>query len=104
MIIAIFGILDLIAGGILMLGGSIEWAGSEFLFYFMILFALKALYSIFAAIAAGFYFDVMGYLDLAASIFMLLLFWDIAFGFVFWIGLLILLKGIYSLIIGFISH
>lgn len=103
MIIAILGILDLIAGGILILGEALSLSGSSFLFWFMALFFLKAAYSILTAWGAGFYFDLLGYLDLVAAIFMLLLFWGIWFDVVFWIGILILIKGIYSFIIGFIT-
>ncbi|MBI4021627.1 MAG: hypothetical protein HY369_05270 [Candidatus Aenigmarchaeota archaeon] len=103
MIIAILGIIDLIAGGALILGPALALEGSSFLFYFMILFFLKAIYSILTAVAAGFYFDLLGYLDFIAAVFLLLLFWGISPAWVFWIGLLVIIKGIYSFVIGFIS-
>ncbi|MBI4181889.1 MAG: hypothetical protein HY520_02895 [Candidatus Aenigmarchaeota archaeon] len=104
MIIALFGILDIIAGGALLLGTILGLPGSEFLFWFTILFFLKGLYSVGTALAAGFFMDFMGYLDLLGALFLLLLYWGIAPGWVFWIGLLILIKGVYSFIIAFISN
>jgi len=104
MIIAVLGILDIIAGGILLLGDVLSLAGSSIVFWFMIIFFLKAAYSLITAFGAGFYFDLMGYLDLLGAIFMLLLFWGITFGFVFWIGILLVIVGLYSFVIGFISH
>jgi len=104
MIIAVLGILDMIAGGILMFSEWLDLAGSQILFYFTIILFLKALYSIGTAVGAGFYFDIMGWLDLVSSILLLLLYFGVSHGLFFWIGILILIKGIYSFVIAFIAH
>lgn len=101
MFIAILGILDIIAGGLLMLNGVISLEASTFVLYLMIIMFLKSVYSIGSAVANGFFFDFMGYLDLISAILLLLAFWGISFDPFFWVGLLILVKGIYSVLVTF---
>ncbi|MBL7160791.1 MAG: hypothetical protein ISS93_03000 [Candidatus Aenigmarchaeota archaeon] len=102
MIIAILGILDMIAGIIIVFGGGL--AGNTYLMYFTLIIFLKALYSIGTALAAGFPFDILGWVDLLAAIMLLLTFWGIPLGIFAWIGALIAIKGIYSFVIGFMAH
>ena len=102
MIIGILGILDIAAGLILILGDF--FAGNEFLFSLAILFLLKGLYSVGTAAAAGFFFDILGWIDLISSLFLLLLLWEWSLGIFFWVGVIMALKGLYSLIIAFVMH
>jgi hypothetical protein len=103
MIIAVLGILDIIAGGVMALGGIAGAAESIYLLYFTAIFFLKALYSIGTALAEGFFFDVLGWLDLMAAVSLLFLYWQISFGLFFWLGMLMIIKGVYSLVVAFIQ-
>ena len=103
MIIAFLGVLDMIAGGVLMFGSSLT--GSGYLLFLAILFFLKAIYSVLTALAGGFLFDVLGWLDLLSALFLLFLYWGFSFGGIFfWVGVLMLIKGIYSFVIAFIMN
>ncbi|RLJ01607.1 MAG: hypothetical protein DRP11_04115, partial [Candidatus Aenigmatarchaeota archaeon] len=57
---------------------------------------LKGLYSILTSIGSGFYFDILGFLDLLGGFALLLLAQGLHHGIFVWIGALILLKGIIS--------
>ena len=92
MILAVLGLIDVIAGILLFLesaapGSYVTWVG------FLVL--LKAAYSIVTSIASKFYFDIFGIIDLITAFLMLTAFY-VPF---FW--LLPLLKGIYSIFVGF---
>lgn len=104
MIIIIFGLIDLIMGGALLLSSSLEMAGVGIVFTLGIVFLLKALYSIITALAGGFAFDILGWVDLAGAISLMMIFWGFSFGFFFWIGVLVAMKGVYSIVIGLIAH
>jgi hypothetical protein len=105
MFLIILGLLDIIAGGILALTALTGFEGNSILFWFAVIFLLKAIYSIGAAVAAGFFLDVLGYMDLVAAIFMFLIFWgfDLGFGIFLWFGLAMVIKGLYSFVMGVIS-
>ncbi len=95
----ILGLIDIIAGIFLILNVSAGVA-----FTLGIIMALKGLWSIIASAAAGFYFEFPGIFDFIGGIFLFLVSQGVFFEFFLYIGLLLLLKGIYSLIISMISH
>ena len=87
MIIAILGVLDIIAGISLVFPNPL-------VYYIGIIFLIKGILSVIASFGAQFYLDFMGFIDLIVGA-MLLFHFSIPF---FWI--LPLIKGAYSLIAG----
>ena len=62
-----FGVLDIIGGGIIALTSLMHFRGSEIVFFFAIVFLFKGIWSVLAGAASGFYFDVLGFIDLFAA-------------------------------------
>ncbi|OGI12581.1 hypothetical protein A3K64_01605 [Candidatus Micrarchaeota archaeon RBG_16_36_9] len=87
LILALLGILDIIAGISLVLPNFI-------VLYIGIIFIFKGIFSIVGSFAAEYFFDIMGIIDLIAGI-MLLTHFSIPF---FWV--LLMIKGAYSIIVG----
>lgn len=98
MILAILGLIDMVAGGMLIIGKTLGLQGSSLIFYFFVFFLVKGLYSVGTAFAAGFFMDLLGFIDLATAAFLLFSFWGLSLGFVFWVGILMVLKGMYSFV------
>lgn len=94
--LAILGIIDLVAGVLLMFSNN--FAGVSLILLMGIIILIKALYSLGTAFAAGFYFDLLGILDLIAAVFLLLAFYGIFFHFFIYIGIMMVVKGFYSII------
>ncbi len=84
-----FAVIDLLAG--IVLAGQFYW-GWEAVKWVGFLMIGKAIYSLATSAAAQFYFDVIGWIDLAVGI-IILLNWHIP-----WFFLVPIAKGIYSLI------
>ena len=84
---ALLGFLDILVG--------ISLVFPNFLaFYLGLIVLIKGISSVVGSFAVGFFFDVMGFIDLAAGIILLL-------GFsVPWLWILPMIKGVYSLIDG----
>ena len=87
MIIAILGILDIIAGISLIFPNPL-------VYYIGIIILIKGIFSVVASFAAKYFLDFMGFIDIAVGI-ILLFHFSIPF---FWI--LPIIKGVYSLIAG----
>jgi len=87
MLMALLGFLDILVG--------ISLVFPNFLaFYLGLIVLIKGISSVVGSFAVGFFFDVMGFIDLAAGIILLL-------GFsVPWLWILPMIKGVYSLIDG----
>jgi uncharacterized membrane protein HdeD (DUF308 family) len=102
--VAILGILDIIFGAVLAASTFIDFAGNGWILLFGILAIIKGVYSVLAAAGAGFYLDVLGWLDLLVGILLLLVHWNISFPFFLYIGILIILKGLYSFVVGMIGN
>ena len=81
MFLIILGILDIIGGILLGVSGMPGSAGNAVFFWFGIIFLLKGAYSILAAAGSGFYFDLLGIMDLIAGIFMFLVAWGVVLDF-----------------------
>jgi len=103
MFMIILGIIDMIAGAMLSLSGLISLAGNGWVFWFGVISLLKGLYSILTAMAAQFYFDVMGIIDLLVGIFLLMSFYNITNGFFVYIGIVMLLKAAYTIVMGVVA-
>jgi len=101
--VGILGILDMIFGAVLAASTFADMASNGWVLIFAIIALIKGIYSVVAAAAAGFYLDVLGWLDLLAGLLLLLAYWGFAFPFFLYIGILLILKGLYSFFVGFIS-
>ncbi|RLI97124.1 MAG: hypothetical protein DRO99_03410 [Candidatus Aenigmatarchaeota archaeon] len=101
--IAILGILDIIFGAALAASTMTSVTGNGWIFLFGILAILKGIYSVVTAAGAGFYLDVLGWLDLVVGLLLLLANWGIVFPFFLYIGILLILKGIYSFFVGMVG-
>ena len=99
MLLVILGIVDVIAGAILAFFGLPAFPGNGFVMGLAILVLVKGVLSYLMACANNFYFDVMGMLDMAAGLLLLLLFYGIGLFFFPWVGILMVIKGIYSSVV-----
>jgi len=94
------GLIDLLFGIILAVSGLVDFSGSSLVFFLFILAFIKGVYSILTATAAGFYFDLLGMFDLLSGVFLFLVFSGIQFHFFVYLGIIVILKGIYSILFG----
>jgi len=97
----ILGVLDIIVGAILCFASGSPFTGNGFVLFFTIIFFLKGLWSFLSSVSAGFFFDIMGILDLLSAILLLLSYIGIAHVFLLFIGIIMVFKGLYSIAIGF---
>ena len=92
--------IDLAAGLLLLLLN----VPGEIMLYLGIIMLLKGVYSVLAGAAAGFYFDFPGMFDAAAGILMMVATTGFFLEFFIYIGLIVLIKGAYSIIISFMGQ
>lgn len=93
MILALLGLLDIIAGFCLLFSKSIP---QSILFYLGIIILIKAIFSIAGSFLTKYFLDFMGFIDLVTAI-LLIFSWNIP-----WFWILPVSKGAYSLIFGII--
>lgn len=103
MLLLILSIFDLVAGAALSLCEIFPYVGSGFIGTMAGLMILKGLWSILTAAAAGFFFDLIGILDLVAGILLYLATLGLVAHFFVYIGIALILKGFYSLMVGIIA-
>ncbi len=103
MFLAILGVLDIIGGVLLGLSGFIPYVGSGFVSAFGFILIIKGIISYISGAAKGFFLDFMGILDIIAGIMLILATWGFVVFFFPYIGILLALKGIYSVIIGVVK-
>ncbi|MCK4496984.1 MAG: hypothetical protein KAU24_02245 [Candidatus Aenigmarchaeota archaeon] len=103
MFLAILGVLDIIGGILLGLSGFIPYIGSGLVSTFGIILIIKGIISYISGAAKGFFLDFMGILDIIAGIMLVLATYGFVIFFFPYIGILLLLKGIYSVIIGLVK-
>ncbi len=103
MFLAILGMLDILGGIILAISGFIPYTGSGFVFTLGIVFIMKGIFSYLTAAAKGFFLDLMGVLDLIAGIMLVLATWGILIFFFPYIGILLIIKGVYSFVMGLLK-
>ena len=100
MIIAVLGILDVIAGIILSLGGMPIFHGNGVVFIVGIAILAKGVYSWIAAMTKNFMLDFPGILDIVAGILILSTSGGFFLFFFAYIGVLEIIKGAYSFMMG----
>lgn len=103
MFLALLGLLDVIAGIILGLSGFVSYTESGFVFMIGGVLIIKGILSYLSGAAKGFYLDFMGILDIIAGSMLVLTTWGIVLFFFPYFGVLLLLKGLYSLLIGMLG-
>ena len=96
MLLLMLGMIDIFAGIVLALSGFVPFKGISFIIAIGTIYVLKGLYSTGTAAANGFYFDFLGWFDLAAGFFMLLAFLGMSMGIFFFLGIVVMLKGLYT--------
>ena len=96
-LLLILGILDLIAGAALAISGFVPLTAIGLIFAVGIIVTIKGVLSYLMAAGAGFYFDVLGILDLVSGVFLLLSFYGVAWGVFLWFGVAMMLKALWSI-------
>lgn len=87
----ILSIIDVVAGGVLLLGAP------NFANYFAFIFIAKGLFSLLSSFSMRYFFDWMGFIDVIVGIIFGLMSFGLFFGFYSIVGWIVLLKGMYSL-------
>lgn len=103
MFLAILGILDLIGGIILGLSGMIPYTENGFVFMIGIILVFKGIISYLSGAAKGFFLDFMGILDIIAGFMLIMATWGFMLFFFVYFGILMILKGTYSMLIGLLK-
>ena len=97
-LLLILGILDLIAGAALAVSGFFPLTAVGLIFAVGLIVTIKGVLSYIMAAGNGFYFDVLGILDLISGIFLLFSFYGIAWGIFLWFGIAMILKALWSIV------
>ncbi|MBI4020227.1 MAG: hypothetical protein HY367_02760 [Candidatus Aenigmarchaeota archaeon] len=103
MLLFVLGILDLLAGVILMAAGAFPLTENGLAFMLGAIAIAKGVWSVLTAMAAGFYFDFLGIIDFFVGLFLLLSVWGFYLDFFFYVGIVAILKGLYSFFVGWVS-
>ena len=91
-LVAILAVVDILAGVFILFNSPL------FANYLAFIFLLKGAFSLLSSFSMRYFFDWMGFADVAAGICFLFMSFGWFFGFFTTVGWLILLKGIYSFI------
>ncbi|MCX6814546.1 MAG: hypothetical protein NTY20_02780 [Candidatus Aenigmarchaeota archaeon] len=97
-LLLILGILDLIAGTALAISGFVPLTAAGLIFAIGIIVTIKGVISYMMAAGNGFYFDLLGILDMLSGIFLILAFYGTALGFFVWFGVAMILKALWSIV------
>jgi len=97
------GIADIVVGVLLWFSSNTSLIGSGLAMTFGILWFFKGIYSVLAGAAAGFYFDLLGIFDLLSGLFLFLSYLGLSWGFVLYLGIIMIIKGIYSFGVDFFT-
>ncbi len=106
MIITILGLVDIIAGIILAVGGLPHFPGNGFVITIAIIMIIKGGWSWLSNLAMpdkGLKFDPMGILDIITGLFLVLVFSGIFFFFFAYLGIMLIIKGVYSFVVGLVK-
>ena len=90
-LLTIIGVFDFIAGILLIF----PFPGTV-MFAFALLMLTKSIWSILSSVASGFYYDALGLVDFIGAVVLLALNFGAGVGFAWIIGLIIVLKALYS--------
>ncbi|MEM7815856.1 MAG: hypothetical protein QXN71_01920 [Candidatus Aenigmatarchaeota archaeon] len=94
----ILGILDLIAGISLAISGFVPLTAVSLILGIGIILTFKGIISYLLAAGNGFYFDILGILDIISGIFLIIAFYGTALGFAVWFGVAMILKALWSIL------
>jgi hypothetical protein len=97
-LLLILGVLDLIAGAALAISGFVPLTAVGLIFAIGVIITLKGVISYLAAAGSGFYFDLLGILDMISGVFLILAFYGTALGFFIWFGIAMILKALWSIV------
>jgi hypothetical protein len=97
-LLLILGVLDLIAGAALAISGFVPLTAVGLILGIGIIVTLKGVISYIAAAGNGFYFDLLGILDVISGVFLILAFYGAALGFFVWFGIAMILKAMWSIV------
>ena len=97
-LLLILGILDLIAGAALAIAGFVPLTAVGLILAIGVIVVLKGVVSYLMAAGNGFYFDLLGILDVLSGIFLILAFYGTALGFFIWFGIAMILKALWSIV------
>ena len=104
MFLMLLGVLDVIAGLLLALSGTIPLTGNWFVIFFAIVMVLKGIWSVLAALGGGFKYDLLGLVDLVVGGVL----WLVVSGWVneafLYLGIIVLIKGLWSFVMGYTSE
>ncbi len=106
MIITILGILDLISGAIITLGGLEAFQGNGLVLTMAMIMVIKGVWSWLNNLAQpdkGLKFDPMGILDIITGVLLYSVFSGFFLFFFAYFGIILLIKGVYSFVIGLIK-
>jgi hypothetical protein len=105
MILSILGIVDIIAGIILVVGGLPQFPGNSFVVGIAAIMIIKGLWSWISNVASpeGLNIDPMGILDILIGLLVLLVFSGVFFSFFALLGVLVIIKGVYSFVVGLVK-
>jgi hypothetical protein len=98
MILTILGLIDVALGGVLAASPYFSYAGMAIIGTLAIIALVKGVYSVLAGVAAEFYFDLLGWLDLIVAVLLFLTTLGIHFNWFLWIGIFMAAKGVYSIV------
>jgi len=98
-VLLMLGVFDMMVGTVLVLSPFVSLEGNGFVLALGAIALLKGLYSYIAAAAAGFYFDLLGILDITVGTCLVFAAYSIVSGVFPWIGIFMVAKGLYSVII-----
>ena len=104
MLLIILSIIDLVAGGLLAFSEVLPYTGSAFVGTVGAFMLAKGVWSVITAAAANFFMDFIGILDIACGLLLVVATTGFVMHFFVYFALALLLKGVYSLIIGLSSR
>lgn len=86
-------VIDIVVGILIIFGIG---QGNNYVLFLFIVSLLKGSFSVVSSFSEGFYFDIFGALDFVAGVVLMLIFFGIGFPSLWIVGVLMLLKGLYS--------
>ena len=103
MLLWALGITDIVAGFLLSLCTLVPYTESAFIGTIAGIMIIKGVWSIITASAASFYFDLIGIMDLVVGILLFITTLGFSAHFFIYLGLALILKGLWSIVAGVIS-
>ena len=106
MIITLLGLFDIIAGIILVVGGLEVFPGNGFVVGIAAVLIIKGVWSWLVNLSSGdsgLKFDPMGILDIVSGLLLISVFSGFFLFFFVYIGIIELIKGVYSFVIGLVK-